>query len=61
MVNDNDAPVEGARIAVRPAEAAPYAPIVLSSDTSGAFTFTVPSAGDYLPHRVDLQRARRKH
>ena len=53
VVNDNDAPVEGARVSVRPAASAAYAPIVLMSDPSGRFTLNVPAPGDYL---FDVER-----
>jgi hypothetical protein len=53
VVNDNDAPVEGARISVRPVNTSAYAPIVVWSDPSGAFTLTVPAPGDYL---FDVER-----
>jgi hypothetical protein len=53
VVNDNDAPVEGALVSVRPANAPAYAPITVRSDPSGKFRLTVPGPGDYL---FDVER-----
>ena len=53
VVNDNDAPVGGALITVRPANNAAYAPISTRSDPSGGFRIVVPDGGDYL---FDVER-----
>ncbi|HUB80524.1 MAG TPA: TonB-dependent receptor [Bryobacteraceae bacterium] len=53
VVNDNDAPVEGALVRVRPANASAYSPISVRSDPSGKFKVTVPGPGDYL---FDVER-----
>ncbi|HEX3748158.1 MAG TPA: carboxypeptidase-like regulatory domain-containing protein [Bryobacteraceae bacterium] len=43
IVNDNDAPVDGALIRVRPAAQGSYAPIAVRSDPSGGFTLAWPA------------------
>ena len=48
VVDENDAPVEAARITIRPTAVAAYAPIVVRSDPSGGFELMIPGSGDYL-------------
>ena len=49
VVNDNDAPEEGARISVRPANTPAYAPIVVRSACKYGFVTRV-NASEFLPH-----------
>jgi len=51
--DENDAPVAGARITVRPAPPSPAGPWQAQTDPAGAFSVSVPAAGDYL---VDVER-----
>jgi len=53
VIDENEAPVAGARITVRPA--APLATISwqTQTDAAGAFSLALPEAGDYL---IDVQR-----
>jgi hypothetical protein len=48
VVDDNDAPVDAAHVTARPAANAVYALIAVQTDPGGAFTLTLPAAGDYL-------------
>ncbi|HJT88047.1 MAG TPA: TonB-dependent receptor [Bryobacteraceae bacterium] len=51
--NENEVPVAGATITVRPAPPATGGPWQAQSDATGAFSITLPVPGDYL---VDVQR-----
>lgn len=53
VVDENEAPVGQARIAVRPAGGAASAPLRAVADPTGAFSLALPAPGDYL---IDVQR-----